>query len=201
MSRPDGQGADGRGPDGPGPDGQDPFPAAPDDAAGAERMVHADLLTGIVLFVLGVLVVWWSWEMPRLEVRRIHPMTAPGLVPGLLGLALAFCGAVLALRSVRVLPDAAGWRRFGAMFVSPEAARLAVAGALALVFPLLFVGRMPFWAASALFVFLFILAYEQGFRASRHPWWRTVLTAALQALLVGGAVTLVFQYGFLVRLP
>jgi hypothetical protein len=60
---------------------------------------------------------------------------------------------------------------------------------------------MPFWAASALFVFLFIVVFERGFGASRHPWWRTLSTAAVQAALVGGLVTVVFQYGFLVRLP
>jgi hypothetical protein len=186
-----------------GPGGHEDPPGASPDAPGddAGTLVRADLLTGIVLFVLGALVVWWSWEMPRLEERRIHPITAPGLVPGMLGLALAFCGAVLAAPALRVLPDARGWRRFGALFVSPEAARVAVTAALALVFPLGLIGRMPFWAASALFVFLFIVVFERGFGGSPHPWWRTLLTAALQAALVGGLVTVVFQYGFLVRLP
>lgn len=165
------------------------------------QMVRADLLTGLVLLVLGALIVWWSWEMPRLEVRRIHPLTAPGLVPGILGLALTFCGAVIALRSLRVVPDLAGWRSFGAMFVSAEAARVAVAAALALALPLVLIGRMPFWAATGIYVFLFIFAFERGFGASPHPWWRTMLTAALQAVLVAAAVTVVFRYGFLVRLP
>lgn len=170
-------------------------------ASDGGQMVRADLLTGLVLLVLGALIVWWSWEMPRLEVRRIHPLTVPGLVPGILGLALTFCGAVLALRSLHVLRDIAGWRRFGAMFVSPEAARVVVAAALALLLPLVLIGRMPFWAATGIYVFVFIVAFEQGFRVTPHPWWRTVLTAALQAVIVAGAVTLVFRYGFLVRLP
>ena len=176
-------------------------PAASHDAAGDQALVRADLLTGAALLALGALVAWWSWEMPRLEVRRIHPMTAPGLLPGILGLALAFCGAALAMRSLRALTDGAGWRRFGRQFASPEAARLAATGALALAFPLVFVGLLPFWAASALFVFLFILAFERGFGASPHPWRRTLATAAAQALVVGAVVTVGFQYGFLVRLP
>ena len=185
------------------PTGHDNPPGASADAPGGDTTTpgHADLLTGIVMVVLGVLVVWWSWEMPRLEARRIHPLTVPGLVPGILGLALAFCGAVLAAPAWRALADAEGWRRFARLFVSPEAARVVVTAALALLFPLGLVGRLPFWAASALFVFLFIVVFERGFAASPRPWWRTLLTAALQAAIVGGLVTVVFQYGFLVRLP
>lgn len=164
-------------------------------------MERADLLTGIVLLVLGVAIAWMSWEMPRLEVRRIHPATVPGLVPGLLGLTLAFCGAILALRSVRASADAAGWRVFGGIFVSPEAGRVGATLALALIYALVLVGTLPFWAATALFVFAFIVIFEYAFAASRFPLWRTVLTAAVQAVIVGVTVTLVFQFGFLVRLP
>lgn len=174
-------------------------PRAPEDDGGT--LVRADLLTGIGLFVLGCVVVWASWDMPRLEARRIHPSTIPGLVPGLLGLSLAFCGAVLAIRSRHVLGPSAGWRDFFRRIVSVEIARVAATAVLALVFPLVFVGRMPFWAATALFVFLFIMVFERGFRASPHPLWRTLVTAALQAALVGALVTIVFRYGFLVRLP
>jgi len=164
-------------------------------------MERADLLTGIVLMVLGVAVAWMSWEMPRLEARRIHPSTVPGLVPGILGVTLAFCGAILALRSVRASADAQGWRSFGGIFVSPEAGRVGTALALALIYALVLVGTVPFWAATALFVFAFIVIFERGFSASRFPLWRTLLTAAVQAVIVGVAVTLVFELGFLVRLP
>lgn len=189
-------------------DGQSPGSQQPDMTEGMSElpqdpvvMVRADLLTGALLLVLGIAVVWMSWEMPRLEARRIHPWTVPGLVPGLLGLALTFCGAVLALRSARASADSAGWRVFGSVFISPEAGRVAATLALALIYALGLVGRLPFWAATALFVFAFILTFERGFSASRHPLWRTVLTAGVQALIVGVTVTLVFQLGFLVRLP
>jgi len=139
--------------------------------------------------------------MPRLEVRRIHPATVPGLVPGILGVTLAFCGAILALRSVRASADAAGWRIFGGIFVSPEAGRVGTALALALIYALVLVGTLPFWAATALFVFAFIVTFERAFSISRFPLWRTLLTAAIQAVIVGVTVTLVFELGFLVRLP
>ncbi|MCC5982815.1 MAG: tripartite tricarboxylate transporter TctB family protein [Rhodobacteraceae bacterium] len=178
------------------------MPDQPPEAEGdGAHMVRADLLTGVVLLVLGVAVVWMSWEMPRLEVRRIHPATVPGLVPGLLGIALALCGAILAARSVRVAGDGAGWRRFGAGFVTSQAARVAVTMALALGYALVLVGWLPFWAASAVFVFVFIVLFERVFAPSPHPLWRTALTAAVQAVIVGVAVSVVFETGFLVRLP
>jgi len=174
-------------------------PSTPSQEPGL--MARADLLSGIVFLVLGVAIAWMSWEMPRLEVRRIHPATVPGLVPGLLGLALAFCGTVLAVRSVRASADRAGWRAFGQVFVSPEAGRAGVALVLALIYALGLVGRMPFWAATGLFVFAFIMVFERWLAVPRHPMWRTVLVAALQAAIVGATVSLVFERAFLVRLP
>lgn len=172
-----------------------------DDEKSKPHMVRADLLTGLFLLFLGLGIAWMSWEMPRLTTRGIHPATAPGLVPGILGMVLALCGGLLALRSRRMLADREGWKQFGRLFISTDAIRVMVAVALALVFALAFVGRMPFWAAATLFVFLFIIAFERGFRASPHPLRRTMLTAAVQAVLVGVLIAGVFQYGFLVRLP
>src|SRR5690606_27508065 len=40
---------------------------------------RADLITAIVLVLLGLAVTYASWTMDRLEVRRIHPSTIPGL--------------------------------------------------------------------------------------------------------------------------
>lgn len=165
------------------------------------NMARADLLTGLVLLGIGVAVSWMSWEMPRLEVRRIHPLTVPGLVPGILGIALTFCGAILVLRSIRVAGAAAGWAGFLRLFTSSEAGRVGATMALALIYAIGLVGWLPFWAATGFFVFAFILLFEQGFRASPHPVGRTVLTAAVQAVLVAIVVTLVFERGFLVRLP
>ncbi|NYS26167.1 tripartite tricarboxylate transporter TctB family protein [Rhodobacteraceae bacterium 2376] len=181
-----------------------PVPDQPADGNGdgdGAHMVRADLLTGVILLVIGVAVAWASWEMPRLEVRRIHPATVPGLVPGLLGIALAICGAILAARSVRVAADGAGWRRFGATFLTTSAARVAATMVLALGYALVLVGWLPFWAASAAFVFAFIVLFERVFASSPHPLWRTVLTAGVQAIIVGVTVSVVFQTGFLVRLP
>ena len=172
-----------------------------DNEPTGEHMVRADLLTGLTILALGIAVAWLSWEMPRLATRGIHPATAPGLVPGLLGVALAFCGAILAGRSLRILGNGAGWAAFLGLFTTPEAGRVAATMALTIAYALLLVGWLPFWAATMLFVFAFIVMFERGFAASPHPLWRTFLTAAVQAIIVAVVVTLVFERGFLVRLP
>lgn len=166
-----------------------------------QHLVRADLLTGLIILALGIAVVWMSWNMPRLSTRGIHPATAPGLVPGLLGVALTLCGAILAGRSLPVFGDRAGWTAFSGLFTTPEAGRVTATLVLALIYALVLVGWLPFWAATALFVFAFIVMFERGFAASPHPLWRTILTAAIQAIVVAIVVTLVFERGFLVRLP
>ena len=52
------------------------------------RRNAADLLSGLLFVLVGLAVLYGSWTMPRLANRGIHPLTAPGLVPGVLALAL-----------------------------------------------------------------------------------------------------------------
>ena len=51
--------------------------------------------------VFGIAIAIGSWNMDRLESQNINPYTVPGLVPGLLGLAMVFFGALMALRAWR----------------------------------------------------------------------------------------------------
>ena len=79
---------------------------------------------------------------------------------------------------------------------------MATAFALVLVYTLVLVGWLPFWLATALFVFAFIAAFELAARRLRRRGpRRTLAWAAAVALVAGVAVVLVFERGFLVRLP
>ena len=69
-------------------------------------MVKADFVTGLVLIALGIATVVASLRMPRFEELEINPYTAPGLVPGALGLVILILGAALFVRAAR----AGGWR-------------------------------------------------------------------------------------------
>ena len=81
-----------------------------------------------------------------------------------------------------------------------------MAAVLCLVYPLVLVGWLPFWLATGLFVFAFIVAFEwspqDGEAAPSSARQRAVLLwAAVQSVLVAAIVSIVFQELFLVRLP
>jgi putative tricarboxylic transport membrane protein len=61
------------------------------------------------------------------------------------------------------------------------------------------VGRLPFWLASAIFVFAFTAVFEWHEAPERRS--RRLVEAAVIGLCTGVAVTLVFEKLFLLRLP
>lgn len=161
---------------------------------------RADLVTAIVLVILGLVVFYFSYTMPRLEARGVHPMTIPGLVPMALGAGLAFLGVLLGLNAWRA--DAGGsWGGFLRVFWTLEAARVAAALGLVLVFTLVLVGWLPFWGASMAFLFLFIVTMETVLTDGRASVPRTLFWAAATAVAAGGGIYYLFAELFLVRLP
>jgi hypothetical protein len=162
--------------------------------------VRADLITALVLVALGLVVVYFSWTMDRLEVRRIHPATIPGLVPLILGGALTFCGALLGWRSWR-LRSAGSGAALLRLFVSWSAVRVGTILVLALVFTLGLMGRMPFWLAAGIFIFSFIMLFETILADKPKRLVSTLLWAIGIAAAGGGGIWYVFERIFLVRLP
>jgi putative tricarboxylic transport membrane protein len=63
------------------------------------------------------------------------------------------------------------------------------------------VGTLPFWAATGLFVFCFIMVFECWLAAPRKPLLQSLPWALGLAVVTAAAVTLVFERAFLVRLP
>ncbi|HEV7372028.1 tripartite tricarboxylate transporter TctB family protein [Arenibaculum sp.] len=157
-------------------------------------MARADLITAAVLIALGVAVVYGSWTMPRLEMRGIHPSSVPGLVPGVLGALLVVCGVLLGARSRGAGPA----ERSGG---SNELWRLGVTTAIGLVYALGLVGWLPFWLATAVFVFVFVVVFEGPLGETKTDLRRSAVVALMLAVITGGAVSYIFQELFLVRLP
>ncbi len=163
-------------------------------------MVRADLVTSVVLLATGIATMVASWRMPRFEDVGGDVWSAPGVVPGLLGAALALMAAILLLRSVAAL-------RRPAAGVAEQAApagwgRAALAAGLCILYAMGLVGRMPFALATFLFVFAFVTVFDViGGGAPRPPLARIMLVAAAVAAGAAIAVPYVFQSIFLVRLP
>jgi hypothetical protein len=141
-----------------------------------------DRVQGAVWALGGGAIVYASWTMDRLERHGAALYTAPGLVPGLLGLVLLLLGVALALRRKRAEPTAL---RAGN---TPLVLLLCLGYAIGLV------GRAPFWLATFVFVTAFIALFE-------YPARRQMALAPLYGAATSLIVTYLFETVFLVRLP
>ena len=135
---------------------------------------RADRITAVVFMSLGAAMAWGGFVMDRLEIRRIHPASIPGLVPMILGVALMLCAAFL-YRAAR--DSDAGWSAFYALAL---------------------VGNMPFVVATAIYLLGFTgwFLWREG---GRRP--VTAIAVIAFSLTTAVAVSALFRYGFLVRLP
>ena len=152
--------------------------------------------------MLGLAVLIASLRMDRLESQNINPYTVPGLLPGLLGIAMMLLATLLALRSWRrgALAREREPRRVDAVVVR----RVALVLGLCVAFGVVLVGHgLPFWLAAAVFVSVAIVTLQTPQRAAagRRLSLRDVIVALVIGAGAGGAITLVFQQIFLVRLP
>jgi hypothetical protein len=165
----------------------------------APSTARADLIGGAVWIAVGGAIAVLSWNMDRLAQLGINPYTVPGLVPGLLGAGLVVLGALLALRAIRAGALAA----LGApIAIEPVMLRrLLLTGAICIGYVVLLLGRLPFWLATALFVFAFIAAFDFAERRARGELARGIAVALVAAVLTGLIVGFVFEDLFLVRLP
>jgi hypothetical protein len=167
------------------------------------KMAKADFLTGLFLVALGVYVGIESWRMPRMEHLQVHPLSVPGLVPGLLGVVIILFGLVLTGRSAR-----AGGHHLGltaeaarSVLAKPGNRRLLVTGVLTIGYAGFLIGSLPFWLATALFVFVFVLVFEWRQGLLPAEWAKLILAAAILAAATSAVVTWVFEKVFLVTLP
>jgi len=154
---------------------------------------RADRMTAFVFFALGAAMTWGGYVMDRLEFRQIHPASIPGLVPMFLGVALMLCAALLYLgartdHAEEASVSEGSWSDF------------AIAGGWSVFYALVLVGNMPFAVATGIYLVVFtgwFLWHEQ------HPAkkWKFALVVAVFSVTTAVAISSLFRYGFLVRLP
>jgi hypothetical protein len=152
---------------------------------------------------LGIAILIGSWTMDRLEQQHINPYTVPGLLPGLLGLAMIVLGGALAYRS---------WRHGALREPAPpltadrrdERRRIWIVMVLCVGYGAVLIGHgLPFWLASTIYVTASILIVRRLSRDPEQRRWSA--RAVVQAIVIAVAVSLItqwlFQDLFLVRLP
>jgi hypothetical protein len=184
-----------------------PEQAAPASSIASEESeavrLRSDFLSAFGWMGLGIAILIGSVTMDRLEKQDINPYTIPGLLPGLLGIAMTILGALLAARSWRpgllarpVIANASNHRA--------ERGRLLLVLGLCLGFGVILVGHgLPFWLAAAIFVTAAILSlqYQRRQATGQPSLSRRFVFAAAVGLGAGIVITIIFQEIFLVRLP
>jgi len=178
-------------------DSDDPQQASPEATGPSPR---ADRITALLLIAFGAAVTFESWRMPRMSEFGANIWSAPGIVPGMVGVLISLMGTALYLRArgkpISTDPTdhpAGGWRRGLTVFV------------LCILFAGGLVSRVPFWIAAFAFITSFILLFDREDRAldsgvaTLPP--RRIALAIVIALSASLIITWVFEDIFLVRLP
>ncbi len=156
-----------------------------------------DKLSGVFFFLLGIAVLGASLAMPDFQEQGASIYEAPGLTPALLGVALAVSGLLLALRRAKE-------KSFDSLsdLRAPEnRRRVLLAVGLTLFYALVLLGRLPFLAATALFVFSFVLSFEHLIDQDSSKLPKRSAIAAILAAVVSFSIEFLFQDLFLVQLP
>lgn len=158
-----------------------------------------DSAVAAILMAVGLAQLWGGFTMERLEVRRIHPASIPGLVPMMLGLAMFVLAVIVFLASRK--QAAPGDDSPDGGFSLAELKSFAIVAGLAAIYALGLVGMVHFWLASSLFVFAFIMVAEWPRLDTNAARLKITAIAAAIAIVVPGGISYMFEQGFLVRLP
>lgn len=160
---------------------------------------RADFWSGLVWIVFGLAIVWGSWTMGRLEHLQASIYTAPGVVPGILGVAIAFMGTVLLGRALRAGAMQRPQRR---PLVLRDHWRLAFSLGLSLLYAgTVVVSALPFWLVTATYVGVFVFVFQFEERRANGQMPRGIAVAVVHGLFSGLFIQYVFEELFLVRLP
>ena len=159
-------------------------PSAAEDLAA----LRSDFLSALGWMALGIAILIGSVMMDRLEKQGINPYTIPGLLPGLLGIAMTILGALLAARSWRPQLLASANR---AAVNRAEQMRILLVLGLCLTFGVVLVGHgLPFWLAAAIFVTTAILCLQYQARKSTGEGLSLRRFAATAAIGLGAGIAM-----------
>ncbi len=166
------------------------------------NMPKADFVTSIFLIIFGIAVVYLSVNMPKFEELHANPYSVPGVVPGFLGVIIAFLGVVLLVRSI----FQKGYRleitgkTIKGFFSEPMTRRILLTIFISVAYWVL-LGRVWFPLVTGLYVFIFVIIFEFEKGKSIVEQRKKLTVALLMAVITSASVTYTFQYLFLVNLP
>lgn len=168
-----------------------------------QLMPKADFITSILLMIFSLSVIIISIRMPRMQELGANPYSAPGIVPGFLGviifiLSLALCIKAVLKNGYTIDLHQKTIRTF---FQDQATIRVLVTLLISIIYGVGFLGNIPYILATFLYVAGFIMLFEYRRDQSFYAQKKTVMVAIIQAILVTASVAVVFRYLFLVNLP
>jgi len=168
-----------------------------DGEAASRPSARSDLISGGIWVVIGIAIALGSWQMDRLESQGVPWFTAPGLLPGIVGVSIVLTALIIVVRAWR-----AGGRTAETVGAPPNSGGALLSLGLCLAFAGALVGRgTPFVVAAAIYLFFHIFLLQLPERRARGEILRGAMVAATIAVIAAAAISLTFQEIFLVRLP
>lgn len=162
------------------------------------KKLNADQIMSVFLAILGIAMLVGGVQMDRLEIRQIHPASIPGLVPIILGSFMIICSGFLFKSSFSNNNEQSKTQTGDG---KNSTARLVITTAICLFFALILVGRVPFIISCSLFISAFGVIFSWSHNASNASKIKTIIISIVIGVIAGVSISLLFQYGFLVRLP
>jgi hypothetical protein len=155
-----------------------------------------ELLGAGVFAAVGAAIAVAAWRMDRLADRGIERWSAPGLLPGFVGVLMLLLALVLAGQARRLPATAADAAAPG------SAKRTLGASVLCVLFAGVTLGHgLPFVIEGAVFIFVFttLFSWREWRGAGRTG--RGLLQTLAVAVLASACISWLFESVFLVRLP
>jgi Tripartite tricarboxylate transporter TctB family len=159
----------------------------------------SDLAQAVFWLAAGGAIFYGSWTMDRLANLGVQVFSAPGLLPGVLGIFIILLGVAMLLRALQAGALQARSAKPRAVTDWP---RVLPPTVLCVAYAAVLVGHgMPFWLASWIFVTAMIATLQFRERQQHGELPRLALVALAVGAGAGIVVSLIFQELFLIRLP
>ncbi|MHB9152884.1 MAG: tripartite tricarboxylate transporter TctB family protein [Spirochaetales bacterium] len=167
-----------------------------------KSMTKADFVTSIVLLAFGITVVVMSVQMPTMADANQSKFSAPGIVPGFIGVMVTLLSFAMLIRSIKRKGMQEIVQKGAAkdLLAQETTSRILKTLVICVVYVLL-LGKLWFPLPTALFIFAFIVMFEYDFKSAFRPQIKKIIVAFIIAVVATTLVTVVFQYLFLVNLP
>ncbi|GAK61303.1 hypothetical protein U27_01203 [Candidatus Vecturithrix granuli] len=168
-----------------------------------QLMPKADFITSILLMIFSLSIVIISIRMPRMQELGANPYSAPGIVPGFLGVIIFMLSLALCMKSVLKNGYTIDLHKktIRVFFQDQATIRVLLTLFISIIYGVGFLGNISYILATFVYVAGFIMLFEYRCEQPIHTQKKTVMFAMIQAILVTASVAAVFRYLFLVNLP